>query len=145
MGSSQGEPRDEAAGHCGDHGEQHDLYPEGCTQTGGLDSDENAKQWGEDGERIKRFAESVDRAIYTPASNAGLPITILKSFNAPPPAVRDDADADTDGPMGGENVLPADPNDPPPADTTKSEAEWRKAVLTLLAEIRDSLNTPDDI
>jgi hypothetical protein len=50
-------------------------------------------QWGENGERIRRFAASVDRAIYTPGASAGLPLTILKSFSAPPAAVRDDGDA----------------------------------------------------
>ena len=50
-------------------------------------------QWGEDGDRIRRFAQSVDRAIYTPGATSGLPLTILKSFSAPPPAVRDDGDA----------------------------------------------------
>ena len=31
--------------------------------------------------------------IYTPGSSAGLPLTVLQSFAAPPPAVLDDADA----------------------------------------------------
>jgi hypothetical protein len=42
-------------------------------------------EWGEDGERIRRFRESADIAIYTPGSDAGLPLSILRSF-APPPA-----------------------------------------------------------
>ena len=45
-------------------------------------------EWGEDGDRIRRFRESVDIAIYTPGSNAGLPLSILRSF-APPPAGSD--------------------------------------------------------
>jgi len=45
-------------------------------------------EWGEDGERIRRFRESVDIAIYTPGSNAGLPLSILRSF-APSPAGSD--------------------------------------------------------
>ncbi len=49
--------------------------------------------WGEDGERIQRFKDAVDCAIYTPGSSAGLPLTVLKSFTAPPQAVRDDADS----------------------------------------------------
>ena len=39
--------------------------------------------WGEDGARIKRLKDAVDFAIYTPGSNAGLPVSILKSFAAP--------------------------------------------------------------
>ena len=41
-------------------------------------------EWGEDGDRIRRFRDSVDIAIYTPGSTAGLPLSILRSF-APPP------------------------------------------------------------
>ena len=39
--------------------------------------------WGEDGERIKKFKESVDVVVYTPANNAGIPISILSSFAKP--------------------------------------------------------------
>ena len=39
--------------------------------------------WGQDSERIRRFKSSVDMAIYTPGSNAGLPVSIIKSFSAP--------------------------------------------------------------
>src|SRR5262245_20056702 len=48
---------------------------------------------GEDGTRIERFKNAVDIAIYTPGSNAGLPLTVLRSFAAPAPAVLADADA----------------------------------------------------
>jgi len=43
--------------------------------------------WGQPQERIKRYRDAVDISIYTPASNAGLPLTVLKSFSAPPPAI----------------------------------------------------------
>src|SRR5688572_2131149 len=46
--------------------------------------------WQEDGARIKRFQDSVDAVIYTPGSLAGLPVSILKSFAAPPDDVRND-------------------------------------------------------
>jgi hypothetical protein len=49
--------------------------------------------WGQNGDRIRRFREAVDISIYTPGSNAGLPLTVLKSFAAPPPSTRDNADA----------------------------------------------------
>jgi hypothetical protein len=42
--------------------------------------------WGEDGARIARLQSAVDLAIYTPGSTAGLPLTVLRSFDAPPPA-----------------------------------------------------------
>jgi len=49
--------------------------------------------WGQDGERIRKLRQTVDMAIYTPGSDAGLPISILDSFHAPPPEVRGDGDA----------------------------------------------------
>ncbi|HEX3601825.1 MAG TPA: DUF87 domain-containing protein, partial [Lacipirellulaceae bacterium] len=36
-------------------------------------------EWNEGPDRIRRFCDSVDRAIYTPGSSAGIPITVLKS------------------------------------------------------------------
>jgi hypothetical protein len=47
-------------------------------------------EWGEDGERIRRLKDAADFAIYTPGSTAGLPISILRSFAAPPESVRGD-------------------------------------------------------
>ena len=46
--------------------------------------------WGQDGERIKRLRDAADFCIYTPGSNAGMPVSILKSFVAPPEAIRHD-------------------------------------------------------
>jgi hypothetical protein len=48
--------------------------------------------WGQDGDRIARLKESADFSIYTPGSNAGLPVSILKSFAAPNQSIRDDAE-----------------------------------------------------
>jgi len=47
-------------------------------------------KWGEDGARIQRLREAADLVIYTPGSNAGLPVSILKSFAAPPPEIIED-------------------------------------------------------
>ncbi|QOV90767.1 ATP-binding protein [Humisphaera borealis] len=49
--------------------------------------------WGQDGSRIQKLRDSADFAIYTPGSTAGIPVSIVKSFNAPPPAIRDDTEA----------------------------------------------------
>jgi hypothetical protein len=49
-------------------------------------------EWGQDGERIARMRSNVDLAIYTPGSSAGLPISVLQSFSAPPQALLDDSD-----------------------------------------------------
>ncbi len=48
--------------------------------------------WGQDGERIRRLRETADFAVYTPGSTAGLPISVLRGFDAPPAAVRGDAE-----------------------------------------------------
>jgi hypothetical protein len=39
--------------------------------------------WGQSKERIQTLREKVDMAIYTPGSNAGLPVSILSSLDAP--------------------------------------------------------------
>ncbi len=49
-------------------------------------------EWGQDGDRIARFREKSDVAIYTPGSNAGQPVSVLQSFSAPPPSLLEDAD-----------------------------------------------------
>ncbi len=48
--------------------------------------------WGQSGERIQRLRDAADFVIYTPGSNAGLPVSILKSFSAPGPAIVREAD-----------------------------------------------------
>jgi len=48
--------------------------------------------WGQEGARIQRFKESAEAMIYTPGSNAGLPVSILKSFAAPEDDVRNDTE-----------------------------------------------------
>jgi hypothetical protein len=46
--------------------------------------------WGQSGDRIRRLRESADFAVYTPGSTAGLPVSILSSFAAPPQALAND-------------------------------------------------------
>jgi hypothetical protein len=48
--------------------------------------------WGQTGERISRLRQSADFVIYTPGSSAGIPVSILKSFAAPPAAILDDTE-----------------------------------------------------
>ena len=43
--------------------------------------------WQQDGARIQRLRDAADFVIYTPGSDAGLPVSILKSFAAPPDAI----------------------------------------------------------
>ena len=70
-------------------------------RTQGIDADELARReaerwkqglasWSQDGERIQRMLDAADFSIYTPGSSAGLPVSILKSFGAPPAALLED-------------------------------------------------------
>lgn len=49
--------------------------------------------WGQTPERVAKYRESADFAIYTPGSRIGLPLTVLKSFDAPPAKLRQSSDA----------------------------------------------------
>jgi hypothetical protein len=50
-------------------------------------------KWDEGPERIDRYCNAVERVIYTPGSSAGIPVTVLRSFAAPPAELAADADA----------------------------------------------------
>ncbi|GJL53383.1 MAG: ATP-binding protein [Nitrospirales bacterium] len=50
------------------------------------------KAWNQSGKRIQRLRNAADFAIYTPGSTAGLPISILKSFSAPPASILEDTE-----------------------------------------------------
>ena len=69
------------------------LNPEDARQKG-ISLEDHAKQladqwrkgleeWGQKPERIKRLKEAGDFRIYTPGSEAGLPLSILQTFTAP--------------------------------------------------------------
>ncbi len=70
-----------------DEANRQGLSPEAfAEQTAKLWQDGLAA-WDQDGARITRFHESAELAIYTPGSSAGLPLTVLRSFAAPPAAL----------------------------------------------------------
>ncbi len=85
---------------------QEDFAPwinEDDARKKGLSAEEYAKQqaemwqkglagWGQSGERISRLRQAADFVIYTPGSSAGIPVSILKSFAAPPSAIVDDSE-----------------------------------------------------
>jgi hypothetical protein len=48
-------------------------------------------EWGQDGARIERLRAAVDVAIYTPGGSAGLPLGVLRSFDAPSAVLAADA------------------------------------------------------
>ncbi|MDI9645051.1 MAG: ATP-binding protein [Candidatus Verstraetearchaeota archaeon] len=47
-------------------------------------------EWGQDGGRIRRLRESCTFAVFTPGSAAGIPVSILKSFELPPRQILED-------------------------------------------------------
>ena len=48
--------------------------------------------WGQNAKRVRAFRNKTDVSIYTPGSNAGQPVSVLRSFDAPPQALIDDSD-----------------------------------------------------
>lgn len=51
---------------------------------------EGLASWGEGPERLLKFKNGVEVAIYTPASDSGIPISILSTLNAPPKEIQQD-------------------------------------------------------
>jgi hypothetical protein len=77
---------------------------EGAAARKGETADEYAKSqaklwrdglasWGQGPERITRLEEAAERILYTPGSNAGTPLSVLRSLDAPAPAVLEDDEA----------------------------------------------------
>lgn len=60
-------------------GEDKETYAESVAKTWR----DGLKAWGESAERIQKLRDTVKMEIYTPASRAGLPLSILSSFKAP--------------------------------------------------------------
>ncbi|UCH83741.1 MAG: ATP-binding protein [Candidatus Latescibacterota bacterium] len=50
------------------------------------------KSWGQTGERIERLRNAAEFNVFTPGSNAGIPVSILDSLAAPPQAIQGDRD-----------------------------------------------------
>jgi hypothetical protein len=50
-------------------------------------------EWNQDGARIQRLRDAAEVAIYTPGSDSGRPLSILRSFAAPDAATSSDATA----------------------------------------------------
>jgi len=48
--------------------------------------------WNQSGERIQKLKDAAEFIVYTPGSNAGVPVSILKSFAVPSQEILDDAE-----------------------------------------------------
>ena len=106
--------------------------------------------WGEDGARIQRLRDAAEFAVYTPGSNAGIPLSILSSFAAPPAAILEDdellrarigttatsllglLEIDADPIKSREHILLA----------TILDSAWRKGETLDLAALIQQIQTP---
>jgi hypothetical protein len=68
------------------------VTPEQLAESTAASWRKGLEEWGQSGERIRALRQSVDVAIYTPGSSAGLPISLLRSFTAPAQQLREDLD-----------------------------------------------------
>lgn len=50
-------------------------------------------RWGQDAARITRLREAADFVVYTPGSTAGIPVSVLRSFDAPDASIVEDREA----------------------------------------------------
>jgi len=77
---------------------------EGDAAKKGMEPDEYAEKqanmwkngladWGQDGERIREMGKKVDINVFTPGSNAGIPVSILASLDVPEFEILDDPEA----------------------------------------------------
>lgn len=106
--------------------------------------------WQQDGARIQRLRDAADVAIYTPGSNAGIPISILKAFSVPPREVLEDIEllreqigATVTGLLGLIG-LSADPLKSPPHILLSSilESSWKKGQDLNLTTLIQQIQTP---
>jgi len=75
-----------------DDARKKEMTPEAYAEAQAALWKKGLADWGQDGARIQMLKDAADFVIYTPASNAGVPVSILSSFAAPPAAVLDDGE-----------------------------------------------------
>ncbi|MGE9268639.1 MAG: helicase HerA domain-containing protein [Verrucomicrobiales bacterium] len=108
-------------------------------------------EWGQGPERIRQFKEKVDINIFTPGSQAGIPVSILSSLEVPPFEVMDD------GELLGERIestvssllslvgVDADPIQSPEAILLSAifQDQWGKEKSLSLESLIRSIQKPD--
>jgi len=75
-----------------DDARNKDLTPEAYADKQAALWTKGLGEWGQSGARIQRLKDSVEMLIFTPGSNAGLPVSILNSFYAPSIEILEDND-----------------------------------------------------
>ena len=107
-------------------------------------------EWNEDGGRINRLRQAAEVAIYTPGSDAGRPLSILRSFAAPDAATLGEATALKErisSSVAGLLALLAIDADPIRSRehillSAILDAAWRKAQSPGLADIIQAVQKP---
>ena len=73
-----------------DEARAQQMTPEGFAEAEASRWTAGLQDWGQDGARIARLAAAADVTIYTPGSRAGVPLSILETFQPPPRAILDE-------------------------------------------------------
>jgi hypothetical protein len=68
------------------------LEPEAFAAAEAAKWSKGLSEWNEDGSRIQRLKDAAEFAVYTPGSLTGRPLSIVRSFAAPPAAILEDPD-----------------------------------------------------
>jgi DNA helicase HerA-like ATPase len=71
---------------------EQDSTPEDFAKAEAEKWKEGLLKSGQDGARIAKLKDSAEVAVYTPGSTAGLQVSVLKSFTAPPASLKEDTD-----------------------------------------------------
>jgi len=75
-----------------DDARQKGLSPEAYAEKQAAAWKSGLESWGQSSERVRLLKDAAEFVIYTPMSNAGIPVSILKSFAAPPQELIEDAE-----------------------------------------------------
>ncbi len=70
-----------------------ELSPEAYAEKQAALWSEQIQAWDQSPDRIRRLKDAAEVRIYTPGGAAGIPISLLRDFSAPPPAVLADEEA----------------------------------------------------
>ena len=69
------------------------LSPEEYAQQQAVFWKDQLSSWDQPPERIRKLKDAAEVRIYTPGGSAGIPVSLLQSFAAPPASVQGDSEA----------------------------------------------------
>ena len=71
---------------------RHEMSPQQYAENQATRWREGLEAWDQNAERVRLLSESAEFTVYTPGSDAGIPLSIVSSFSTPPDEVLDDSD-----------------------------------------------------